>query len=288
MKTCSKCGIEKDESEFSLDKNSKDGYSYRCKKCALISTRYYTLRRKLIEKAVLPIDYLKKCTMCGKIKSKDEFHKNINATDGLSFHCKDCKREYDKKRYNQDEPPYDSNKLQSDIIPRYPITTVKYCNGLLSCTSDRGWAVITEHITCVVLGDCININKECFISPIDLYSKRYGNIDVKSSKLSYHKNSYNWNFRKRRRSKIPDYFMCIGFNEDKTQIVKVWLIPSGSDVVNTLGIYITNSNSGLERVYTYELDPTPYNEVYQDLDLTMLYEFRNLNVHSIEEMLQTS
>lgn len=33
MKTCTKCKVEKDESEFSKNKNYKDGFEYRCKSC---------------------------------------------------------------------------------------------------------------------------------------------------------------------------------------------------------------------------------------------------------------
>lgn len=33
MKVCSKCHIEKDESEFGVDKNTKDGHKYACKIC---------------------------------------------------------------------------------------------------------------------------------------------------------------------------------------------------------------------------------------------------------------
>lgn len=33
MKTCTKCKIEKQTSEFSRDKKSKDGFSYHCKNC---------------------------------------------------------------------------------------------------------------------------------------------------------------------------------------------------------------------------------------------------------------
>jgi hypothetical protein len=33
MKTCSKCGKEKDYSEYHVDRRNKDGYCITCKKC---------------------------------------------------------------------------------------------------------------------------------------------------------------------------------------------------------------------------------------------------------------
>jgi len=41
MKRCSKCGIEKDESEFGILSNSKDGLAYRCKVCNREMARVY-------------------------------------------------------------------------------------------------------------------------------------------------------------------------------------------------------------------------------------------------------
>ena len=43
MKTCSRCKLEKELSEFSKRKRSKDGYQYECKSCAkenLLRARY--------------------------------------------------------------------------------------------------------------------------------------------------------------------------------------------------------------------------------------------------------
>ncbi len=47
MKVCSKCGIEKDESEFNKNKRHKDGLTSECKKCNRI---YHKNREKSIER----------------------------------------------------------------------------------------------------------------------------------------------------------------------------------------------------------------------------------------------
>jgi hypothetical protein len=62
----------------------------------------------------------------------------------------------------------------------------------------------------------------------------------------------------------------------------------GTDVNNNNKITISSGERGLKSKSKYEVDATPYNEVYQNLDLTTLDEFKNLNVHNISEMMQPS
>lgn len=57
----------------------------------------------------------------------------------------------------------------------------------------------------------------------------------------------------------------------------MWIIPENSKIIANTGIYITKSDKGLSRAYQYEIDPTPYNTVYQNLDIYTLPEFCNLN-----------
>jgi len=42
---------------------------------------------------------MKECFNCKKIKKFSEFYKDLSEEDGYHIWCKDCKKEYDKKRY---------------------------------------------------------------------------------------------------------------------------------------------------------------------------------------------
>jgi len=149
-----------------------------------------------------------------------------------------------------------------------------YLHGILdpSCTSGIG--VITEHVVYEILGDCKKCNtKDHFLSPYDLISDKYGTINVKSSKL--YKDG-RWGFCKPKNQTIPNYYICIGFDENKVEIQHVWIIPSDSKLIIKNGICITNSTKCLEKFKQYELNPEPYDNVYQNLDITTLPEFVNV------------
>ena len=51
MKTCPKCGIGKDECEFSRNKNKRDGLCSRCKSCSAEKTRAWSAANKDRKKA---------------------------------------------------------------------------------------------------------------------------------------------------------------------------------------------------------------------------------------------
>ena len=51
MKICNKCGMDKDECEFSKDKTSKDGLQSNCKECVKIyNKQYYEKNKEKIKK----------------------------------------------------------------------------------------------------------------------------------------------------------------------------------------------------------------------------------------------
>lgn len=157
-------------------------------------------------------------------------------------------------------------------------------HGILNPSSAIGTGVITEHVVYEVLNDCIKCNTmHNFNSEYDLISEKYGTINVKSAKLCKRKtgNGYRWKFRIKSCEKTPNYYICIGFNDNKSKILKVWIIDSNSGLIDKSGIGITNSENGLKRACEYEVNSLSYDDVYQNLDITILSEFRNLTVDDI-------
>lgn len=167
-------------------------------------------------------------------------------------------------------------KKRKSVRDYYAIRRYNF-NGILNPESKVGMGVITEHVVYEVLKDCEKCNiSGAFNSNSDLISDKYGNINVKSSKL-YEKGKYtSWQFNKHIVEFIPNYYICLGFNENKTSITKVWIIPGNENIIAKTGIYISKCDKGLMRFLKYEVDPTPYNEVYQNLNIYSLLEFCNL------------
>jgi hypothetical protein len=105
MLTCSKCGLEKDESEFNKRPSRPRGYTSHCKACTkeymtTHSENYRELRRKKKERykqQLIETPNLitrKVCTKCGIEQGITEFYKASNKEDGLTCHCKTCQKKY--------------------------------------------------------------------------------------------------------------------------------------------------------------------------------------------------
>lgn len=154
-----------------------------------------------------------------------------------------------------------------------------HIHGVLDPNSSAAIGVITEHVVYEVLGDCIKCNtKDNFNSDYDLISEEYGTINVKSSKLCKRgkRKSGEWYFEKKRNAAIPNYYVCIGFDENRCKILKVWIIPGFSNVIGICGIHITNSIKSLNRVNQYEVMSILYNDRYINLNIYNLSEFKNV------------
>jgi len=152
-------------------------------------------------------------------------------------------------------------------------------NGILDINSCVGKGLIAEYIYLLIHPESINLNNINFNGKYDVYNEQYSYIDIKSSSLRKdldRKNYYSWNFRITRNKVLPDTYICIGFSEDENSVEKVWIIPNTSSLINKAGICISSSKRGLSRAQQYEVDPTTYNEVYQNLDIYSLPEFCNL------------
>jgi hypothetical protein len=99
MKQCSKCKIQKDESEFSKNRKNKDGLRYYCKDCERAYTReHYEQKRGSAKKYNNYKDLhrvaggvkQKQCGRCKKWKDENQYYKHSRHKDGLGVWCKEC------------------------------------------------------------------------------------------------------------------------------------------------------------------------------------------------------
>lgn len=99
-KVCSKCGIEKELSEFNKYKKGVYGYAPCCKKCARNQIRERLARKKeAFEKGEIKVPSEKTCSTCKITKPIDCFSFSYITSDLHSRRCKECDAEY-KKQYS--------------------------------------------------------------------------------------------------------------------------------------------------------------------------------------------
>lgn len=157
---------------------------------------------------------------------------------------------------------------------------IQHVAGTLDTQHPVGRGTIIEYVVIHTLHDC---TKTSFNYCYDVYSQKYGTINVKSS--SRHKSNVNstWNFRKTPTSYTPDYYICVGLNEDFNKILHVWAIPGNAKIVVSTGINITDSKQGLKRANEYELDHYPYETTFQTINIESLPEFSNINTENFKK-----
>lgn len=97
MKKCSKCKVEKEESNFSKERACKDGLHRYCKTCSEISRKNRI--KKVQAKNLFSFDSTrtKICVSCGKEKIAANFYRSTSALDGLFSKCIDCESIYQKQ-----------------------------------------------------------------------------------------------------------------------------------------------------------------------------------------------
>lgn len=126
MKTCNKCNIEKDISDFYKSKSSSDGLYSSCKDCdRLRRMEYYESNRlSIIEKkkeyVENNIEKVKDYQSIYRFKNKDRLKENLN-------------KEYHRKWWenNKEKSSLYGKKYRS----KYP--HVKACRNILRCCIDR-------------------------------------------------------------------------------------------------------------------------------------------------------
>jgi hypothetical protein len=85
-KTCPKCGVTKEASQFYVSKKRPDGLSSYCRTCQVLDAK----ARYNPHPRYRPPEGQKWCPGCQSLKMLDEFGSNRSSHDGKQQYCKPC------------------------------------------------------------------------------------------------------------------------------------------------------------------------------------------------------
>jgi len=123
--------------------------------------------------------------------------------------------------------------------------------GIANPFSSFGKALITETAVANALGDC-KVNSPD--SSYDLYSDKFEEVNVKSSHL--YKNT--WVFSKHSGEYIPNNYICLRLDEDRSEVIHTYIIP-GEINSGKKGFRVTRNS----KLYSqFEVNSRPYNREY--------------------------
>lgn len=138
-------------------------------------------------------------------------------------------------------------------------TRTQWYNKELSPQCQTGKGYISEKLTEKILNCKMNCSIVSFTHPFDLMHDIYGKIDVKSSKI--HKDG---NFRFIiKKSQNCDTFVCIGFDENRHNVLAVWIIPA-QEIYHLMGLTIHSSN---QKYKQFQKDITEWNNTLHAMKL---------------------
>ena len=240
LKTCKKCGIEKDTNEFGNDKNRPDGKHPWCKQC----------RREDKQKNK---EHIKEYNKQYKESHKEEVSQS-------------------RKEYYQNH----QEKARSDRKKYYWEHRDKELKTMEAYRRANGMKPASENPDCsLYLGTHITENAVKPVLPkaqhmphghpkYDYLCSQGYKIDVKSASTSVHKvkNTVQWKF-KIDKNKVADYFLCVAYdNRENLNIIKMWMIPGIA--INHLG-QLSISPGSFDKWKQYELDPNESNQCVEEI-----------------------
>ena len=147
-----------------------------------------------------------------------------------------------------------------------------YKEGKLNKKSSTAKATISQRVVAKVLNLEMKYDCNCtygFKHPVDLYHKdKYFYINVKDSALhNSSRQSSRWVFILEQ-EEIPDTYICLGYDEDRKNILKVWITNAIDDLVfdgktmkHKKSLTITNIFDSLNKAEPWEVDSEPYNDM---------------------------
>ena len=171
--------------------------------------------------------------------------------------CKSC---YQKQEYNE------NGKQNRD-----------YMNGLLDINSATGFGFLCQRIVAKKLGLELKYDCNCTkgfghigFDLLQLDNENYGKIQVKGATLRIGaKNRLVWQFKLGDNLECDNYIM-LAFTKDKSDVDKVWVIPSDRWIVaykQSLTITRNPKMTGIiiREIIKYEVDVKPYNDAYHNM-----------------------
>jgi len=149
-----------------------------------------------------------------------------------------------------------------------------YMNGNLEPSSSTGFGFIGQRVVAKTLDLDLKYDCNCsqgFESEYDLYDKeKFGYINVKIATLN---KDNAWQFLLINKRK-PDTYIMLGLSIDKSNISHVWITEPEDDLTFDdkkfqfkQKISITNSERGLRRAKSWEVNAEPYNDAYHNMSL---------------------
>lgn len=188
------------------------------------------------------------CIICGTKKTGCWFYYN-NDNDRI---CRTC---YDKQH----------GKEKTD-----------YMNGRLDIDSPTGFAFLSQRVVARKLRietkhdcNCTYGHNYPGFDLLQLHGEKYGRIQVKTAVIRNKDISLLWTFN------IGNYLECdtyimLGFTKNKSDVEKVWVIPSDRNIIidrDSLQIYLNPKYMGIvaREISKYEVDSRPYNYTYHNM-----------------------
>lgn len=208
----------------------------------------------------------RKCCKCGKDKTSWNWYKYRvkGVWDGKSYLCINCwKIEYHKNV--QKLNPYSHNNIIKSMAD--------FRTGNLRKDSETGKSIIDQAIVAKIFqSEDLNIKMDNLGWYIDIENKEFGKIDVKGAKIS----DDGWMFNNRRKIEC-DTYVCLGYDRNRENIDKIWIIYNEDDITNIGNIHIRINSIKYEK---FEIDNTLYNDVYHSL----VSRFKDKRYFGIEDV----
>lgn len=186
----------------------------------------------------------KRCPRCGEVKPVSDFYFNKSGRKaGRPYsRCKKCNKEI-ASNWAITHPRY-STELAHLRGTKRPMEEAKDCSAWLGV-----------HIAEQILSEFFNnIERMPYGHPgYDFVCGKGYKIDCKSACLLVDPIGHTRWYFNIRKNQTPDYFLLLGFNEDRENLMPlhIWLVP-GHLINSKVCISVTNYGKGLARFAKYE------------------------------------